>query len=48
MIDVDKLHRALTEQASKGNVSVDLPLGMGRLTLTQRDVESLHNYIVNA
>lgn len=48
MIDLDKLHKELMEQARKGAITIDLPAGLGRVTLSDHDVDLMHNYIINA
>lgn len=48
MIDLDMMHDSLRKQAAKGPVSLDLPLGMGKLTLNERDVDLLYQHIINA
>lgn len=48
MIDLDIMHEELMKQARKGPVTIDLPLGMGRLTLNENDVELLRQHIMRA
>lgn len=48
MIDLDMMHEELMKQARKGPVTIDLPLGMGKLTLNERDVDLLHQHITSA
>lgn len=44
MIDIDKLYKALYEQAQKGAVTFDLPV-VGALTINKTDIEKLYRYI---
>lgn len=48
MIDIDAIHREMMKQAQKGSVTIDLPIGMGKVTLTERDVDLLYQHIMNA
>lgn len=43
-IDIDKLHRYFGEQASKGPISIPVPL-LGPVTLDRSDVDRLAQYI---
>lgn len=43
-IDVDTLYREVKKQAQKSAVTFDIPM-LGVLTLNDRDVDKLYNYI---
>lgn len=43
-VDVDKLYAELKKQAQKTSVTFAVPL-IGTITLTERDVDMLYNYI---
>jgi hypothetical protein len=44
MIDIDKLYRAVYDQAQKGAVTFDLPI-VGALTVNKTDLERIYRYI---
>lgn len=44
-VDVAKIYQGVKRQAAKGPITVDLPVGMGKLTLNEADVDKLYRYI---
>lgn len=45
MIDDDVIHEELKKQAHGNPITIELPLGMGRLTMNENDVDKWHEYI---
>ena len=44
-IDVDKIYREFKKQASKTDITLNIPM-LGELTLNERDLDKLYNYII--
>lgn len=44
-IDMAKIYKGVKQQAAKGPVTINLPAGMGKLTLNEADVDKLYRYI---
>lgn len=45
-IDIQKVYAGVKKQAAKGPVSIEMPGGMGKLTLTEADVDKAYSCIV--
>ena len=45
-IDVDKIYREFKKQASKTDITLNIPM-LGELTLNERDLDKLYSYIKN-
>ena len=45
MIDIDKLYEQFRRQAEHGAITVDVPI-IGAMTLDQRDVDKIYQYIM--